>query len=289
MKKLFAFIIVAFISFNSYAIHWVGHRGARGLYPENTTGAMLKGLSYPDVWALEFDVAVTKDNQVVVTHEPWMNPDICLDPAGNEVKEKEQNFYQMTYAEIEAFDCGSKYNPKFPRQEKVKASKPLLKDLLAAVEAEAIVLNHYPVYFVEIKAEEGLEKEGYEPNYKIITERTIAVLEQLQIPTERIRIASLNWDALRYAHQLRPKWKTVAFSKFPSTPNKVIKKLGFKPTIYGPMHLSLPSKLFVNAFQRAGIEVFVWTVNSTKRMKTMIKRGVNGIITDYPDLITEIQ
>src|SRR5882724_4676749 len=89
-----------------------GHRGARGLKPENTVAAFLTGLDM-GVTTLEMDLAITKDKQIVVSHEPWMSAGICIDPSGKSFTEKEEkkyNIYQMTYQEVKQFDCGLKEN-----------------------------------------------------------------------------------------------------------------------------------------------------------------------------------
>ncbi|MFM9986247.1 MAG: glycerophosphodiester phosphodiesterase family protein, partial [Flavobacteriales bacterium] len=85
-----------------------GHRGARGLKPENTIPAFLTALD-SGVTTLELDVVITKDKEVIVSHEPWMSSAICSDPSGKPVSEKEEkkyNMYKMTYGQIKQFDCG---------------------------------------------------------------------------------------------------------------------------------------------------------------------------------------
>src|SRR6476469_6327956 len=97
-----------------------GHRGSRGLMPENTIPAMYKALDL-GVTTLEMDAVVTKDKQVVVSHEPFFNHEITTRPNGHAVtvaEEKSLNIYQMDFAEVRKFDVGSKVNPRFPRQQK---------------------------------------------------------------------------------------------------------------------------------------------------------------------------
>src|SRR6516225_12427004 len=92
-----------------------GHRGARGLMPENTIPAFIVALD-SGVTTLEMDLAITKDKQVIVSHEAYMNSDFCLDPLGKEIKERDEkkfNIYKMTYADVMSWDCGSKGNSKF--------------------------------------------------------------------------------------------------------------------------------------------------------------------------------
>ncbi len=118
---------------------WQGHRGCRGLLAENSLPAFLRALEYPQVRTLELDLAVSKDRQLIVTHEPMFNPAICLKPDGQPISSTEADnilLYQMTVAEIQAFDCGSIGNPRFPQQEKQKTYKPTLKEVVAAVRAK---------------------------------------------------------------------------------------------------------------------------------------------------------
>lgn len=99
------------------AFDWQGHRGARGLYPENTINGMKEAMRFP-ITTLELDVVISKDNAVVVSHEPWMNEEFCLDSKGQTVKDREVNFYTLTYEEIKTYDCGTKLHPRFPQQKK---------------------------------------------------------------------------------------------------------------------------------------------------------------------------
>ena len=81
-----------------------GHRGARGLKPENTIPAFISALDW-GVTTLELDVVITKDKQVLVSHEPYMAPGICFNSKGSSfANEKEFNIYQLTYSEVQQFD-----------------------------------------------------------------------------------------------------------------------------------------------------------------------------------------
>jgi glycerophosphoryl diester phosphodiesterase len=114
MKNIILSLLV-FIPSLSFAFDWQSHRGARGLYPENTTGAMLEALKYP-INTLELDVVVTADKKVIVSHEPWMSDEICLDPDGKSFEGKKYNISKMSLKDVQEFDCGSKPHPRFPRQ-----------------------------------------------------------------------------------------------------------------------------------------------------------------------------
>jgi glycerophosphoryl diester phosphodiesterase len=130
-----------------------GHRGARGLMPENTIPAFLLALD-SGVTTIELDLAVTKDKKLVVSHEPWMSAAICINPEGayTSKDERKYNIYKMTYDQVKLWDCGSKGNERFPQQQKMSVSKPLLSDVIIAIENHIKSYTRYEVdYNIEIK------------------------------------------------------------------------------------------------------------------------------------------
>ena len=136
---------------------WQGHRGARGLAPENALPAFLTALSFPKITTLELDVVISADGKVVVSHEPWLNAKICLDAKGNSLngkKKEEVNLYKMDYKEIKKCDCGSRGNPSFPEQKGIFAYKPLLSDVVNEVQRYAKKANKsMPQFNIEIKSD----------------------------------------------------------------------------------------------------------------------------------------
>ena len=126
-----------------------GHRGCRGLMPENTIPAFIKAVQI-GVTTLEMDVVITKDKKVIVSHEPWMNADICTDATGNTISkndEKNLNIYNMTYEEVKTYDCGTKPYARFPKQYKMKVSKPLLANVIDSVESYCKANNIKPPFY----------------------------------------------------------------------------------------------------------------------------------------------
>src|SRR5688500_15142344 len=116
-----------------------GHRGARGLSPENTIPSMLKGIDH-GVTTLELDVVVSKDLQVVVSHDVYFHETITTTPEGEHLSRQEATkrlLFNMNYDSIRKYDVGLKPHPEFPRQEKIAAYKPTLAELLDATEAYA--------------------------------------------------------------------------------------------------------------------------------------------------------
>src|SRR5580765_2886505 len=123
--KYFSSLIMLFFfmnegNFQKPAFDVEGHRGCRGLMPENTIPAMLKAIDL-GVTTLEMDIVITKDSQVIVSHEPFFNHEITTKPDGSFVTEGEEhslNIYNMSYTETQQFDVGLKTHPRFPEQAK---------------------------------------------------------------------------------------------------------------------------------------------------------------------------
>jgi glycerophosphoryl diester phosphodiesterase len=265
----------------TYKFDLQGHRGARGLAPENTLKAFQKALEL-GVNTLELDLAVTKDKQIVVSHEPWMNADICLDPNGQEIekaKEKSFNIYKMTYEEVITYDCGSKYNPAFPEQILETSYKPLLKDVLHM--ADSLSKNHGKKisYNIEIKS----LPEGDDFYHPKPTEFVKLVMDLLQKETDmdRVNLQSFDFRILKELHQSYPD-ATLAALVYDTDLDSILTELGFVPEIYSP-HSPLVDQNLVSKAHAKGMKVIPWTVNEPEQMKKLLKLGVDGLITDYPD------
>ncbi|HLT71896.1 MAG TPA: glycerophosphodiester phosphodiesterase [Cyclobacteriaceae bacterium] len=260
-----------------------GHRGARGLKPENTIPAFLAALDH-GVTTLELDVVVTKDKQLVVSHEPWMSASICLAPGGSEITKKEEkrhNIYQMTYEEVSAFDCGSKGNAAFPEQTKMQVRKPLLRDVIAAVEDHIRSYTRYEVdYNIEIKS--SAEGDGkFHPGPEEFSDLLYSLLDQY-LPMRRVVVQSFDFRVLRYWHKKYPDVRLSALVENANSTSANLAALGFNPSVYSP-HYRLVSKAMVNYVHRRGMRIIPWTVNEDSDMLSLKAMGVDGFITDYPD------
>lgn len=282
-------LLALFLSIFSYqilAFEWQGHRGARGIYPENTVSGMLEALKYP-VTTLEMDVVVSKDQQVVVSHDLWMNPKICLHPEAKPYKEKEIILYKLNYQEIEKFDCGSKPHENFPQQFRVAVKKPLLRDLLKTTEKAISELEDRAIsYSIEIKSTPMDEKSKFQPLYKAFAD--LVVKEILAIlPANRFYIQSFDWRVLKYLKQAYPEIRLVALRESSYKASEIEKELSFRPDVFSP-HYQLLTKDDVNFFHQQIIKVIPWTVNTVDEMEKLIDFGIDGIITDYPNLISSV-
>nr|MDQ3102063.1 glycerophosphodiester phosphodiesterase [Bacteroidota bacterium] len=118
-----------------------GHRGSRGTLPENSIPGFLRAIEVGCDF-VELDVVLTKDVQVVISHEPWMEPSLCSTPDGKRIgtdQGKQHNIYEMTLAEVQRYDCGSIPQPRFPEQEQMSAFKPSLRELVEAADDHALL------------------------------------------------------------------------------------------------------------------------------------------------------
>jgi glycerophosphoryl diester phosphodiesterase len=260
-----------------------GHRGARGLMPENTIPAFLSALD-TGVTTVEMDLAVTKDKQLVVSHEPWMSAAICLDPAGKTYTEKEEkkyNIYQMTYDQVLEFDCGSKPYARFPEQEKMKATKPLLRDVIVAVEDHIRSYTRYEVdYNIEIKSEKETDNK-FHPSPEEFSDLVYNFIDEY-LPWDRVVIQSFDFRVLKYWHEKHPEVRLAALVENRKSIDANLEELGFKPAIYSP-DFNLLNREKVNYLHQKKIRVIPWTVNEIKDMLVLKGMGVDGFITDYPD------
>ncbi|HRG88226.1 MAG TPA: glycerophosphodiester phosphodiesterase family protein [Chitinophagales bacterium] len=259
---------------NSFDIE--GHRGARGLYPENTIAGFIEALKL-GVNTLEMDVVISKDGQVVLSHDPTINCEIC-DYCGDG---KEKRIYQLDYNTIKTIDCGSKGNSKFPEQKKMYAVKPLLTDVIDSVEAFIRRSNLTPVYY-NIETKSTPVGDGTEhPAPDVFAKMLYDVLKQKGILNRSI-VQSFDPRTLQAIHKTDATVTTALLVFNADGFTKNIKRLGFTPAIYSPNYLLVNSKL-VKACHAKSIKIIPWTVNDEDKMKKMKELGVDGIISDYPD------
>lgn len=268
-----------------------GHRGCRGLMPENTIPAFIRAID-EGVTTLEMDVVITKDGYVVVSHEPFFNSEITTKPNGTFVSEKEEkqlNIYAMNYVDLLQYDVGLKTHPRFPNQQKIAATKPLLHDVIELVEIYTKSKGLPAVqYNIETKCKpstDGL----FHPKPEEFVQLVMKVIEQNKISARTI-IQSFDSRTLQVMHQKYPNIKTAyLFEDIALTSLETrIKNLGFTPTIYSPAY-QLVTKQMINKCHKKGMQIVPWTVNDTSNMKKLIALGVDGIITDYPNLMKEIK
>ncbi len=262
---------------------WQGHRGARGLLPENTIPAFLKALEYP-VKTLELDVAISKDSQLVISHEPWMSPAICTQPSGSPITEEQQfNLFQLTYEEIRGFDCGSRGNARFPEQRPMPAAKPLLREMVTKVE-QYCKDNGRPLPFYNIEIKSRPEWDNiFTPKPPVFAHLLMEQIQSLGIKA-RTCIQSFDVRALQAVRQIDSTMVVALLVENTDGLDKNLETLGFVPDIYSPYYMLVSANLVKKAHAQ-NMLVVPWTVNDTATMRGLINLGVDGIITDYPNLV----
>lgn len=266
-----------------------GHRGCRGLMPENTLPAMIKALDL-GVTTLEMDAVITKDKKVILSHDTWFAKDITTRPDGSYMGEREErkfNIYWMTYEQVKTFDVGLKPHPRFPKQEKMAAVKPLLTEVIDAAEAHA-AQSRRPLPFYNIETKTDPQFDGvFHPKVEEFVDLLMADIIQKKIEA-RVIIQSFDFRTLQYLHKKYPAIKTAMLIEAGDKRDlaEQLHDLGFTPTIYSPAFEIVNENLVKKCHQQK-IRVIPWTVNEKEKIEDLKKLGVDGIISDYPDLFNE--
>ena len=266
-----------------------GHRGARGLAPENTLPAFRRGLEL-GVTTLELDTVVSADRQVVVSHDPVMSDVFCTHPDGRAVTPGDDIvLYALPYAEIARFDCGSRPNPRFPEQTLEAASKPLLRDVIRFAEAWAREHDRPVFYNVETKSTPAGDGRLHPPPAEFVD--LIWGVVEAEGVAERFTLQSFDVRTLQAAREraLPIRLALLVADVHVGSDRSALRylddgldALGFVPEIYSPEH-TLVTRPVVEAAHGRGMLVIPWTVNDRAAMERLAGLGVDGLITDYPD------
>lgn len=284
------------------------HRGGRALFPENTLVAFANALSL-GVDTLELDIGVTQDGVIVVSHERGLNPDLARGADGKYVSAPGTPFVRLTLDEVKKFDVGrirpgSKYAAQFPDQRTVPGTRiPTLKELIDLVRRSG---NSHVRLNIETKIDPHHPEESLEP------ERFVALLLDLLHAEKfenRVMVQSFDWRTLQLVQKLASEIPTVYLTvQSGSAPTVSLDKAsawtaGFDPAEYGK---SVPRTIktaggaiwspyfgdvtpaLISESHALGLQVVVWTVNKPAEMARMIEMGVDGIISDSPDLLRKV-
>ena len=270
----------------------LGHRGARGLFPENTiegfTAAAALGVRH-----LELDVAVTRDGVAVVSHDPALNPDLTRGPDAEWLSGRGPLIRDLTWRDLYRFDVGrirpgSRTAAQFPDQAPRDGARiPRLQDVLA--------LGPGLSFFVELKLYPA------HPDWTVSPDRMVDVAlaaADVAGAASRCTFQSFDWRAPRLIRDRRPElplawltrpetmrdaatwWQRPAPVDADQTPQYVADEGG---GVWTPDHLGL-TRLQVDGARALGLRVVPWTVNQVPAMKRLVSWGVDGLITDRPDL-----
>ncbi len=302
MKQLFLLIAIMYLSCSSknnmhndfdgkITFDKEGHRGCRGLMPENTIPAFKKAIDL-GVTTLEMDAIVTKDKQIIISHEPFFNHEITTKADGSFVDEKEErllNIYGMTYEQTLQFDVGMKPHPRFPMQQKMKVHKPRLVDVIDSAEAYTKLKSLPPIqYNIETKSLPETD-DIYHPQPAEYVELIMSVIKQKNIQ-DRVIIQSFDMRTLQYLYKKYPTIRTAYLYEPPSVKNFATRliDLGFIPTIYSPEYTTVTPALVAEC-KNLDIKLIPWTVDDLENMKKLKLMGVDGIISDYPNLYEQLE
>jgi len=258
-----------------------GHRGCRGLLPENTIPAFLHAAELGVDW-IELDVVLSADHQVIVSHEPWMSHVICTDANGDailEERERDLNLYRMTAAEIRAYDCGSLEHPGFPDQEQRRAHKPTLREVVEAIEETAMSGGGQPGFNIEVKSDPALYG-THQPKPAQLAAFVHAAIDSLGID-DRCIVQSFDPAVLMAMHAIDQDLVLALLVENTDGLEINLQRLNFTPAIYSP-NFSMADEALRTELHARGIQLVVWTVNEPTDIQRMIALGVNGIISDYP-------
>jgi glycerophosphoryl diester phosphodiesterase len=283
------------------------HRGGRALRPENTLQSFANALSM-GVDTLELDMGVTKDGVIVVSHERGLNPDLARAPDGHYVP-KGTPYVNLTLAEVKQYDVGqirpgSDYAARFPDQLAVPGTRiPTLAEVFALVRRSGdghVRLN------IETKIDPNHPDESPDPQHFVT-----AVLELLRREhfVDRVMIESFDWRTLLLVQKQAPTIPTVYLTQQQQPEENIYLDkpsawtAGFDPRNYGgsvpravkaaggkiwsPLYSDVDRQSLAEA-HRLGLPVIVWTVNDPQDMARLIDMGVDGIISDRPDVLRTV-
>jgi glycerophosphoryl diester phosphodiesterase len=284
-----------------------GHRGARGLAPENTLPAFARALSL-GVSTLEMDCAITKDGVVVVSHDPALNPEITRGRDGRFLEHTGPAIWSLSYAELQRYDVGrlkpgTAYAKRWPEQRPVDGTRiPRLADVFALVKKSG---NETVRFNIETKIS-PLEP-GQTTGPEDFARKLVAAIRASGM-AQRATIQSFDWRTLAVVQKEAPEIATVyltvekgfmdniqaqgtspwtagiRFRDYGSVP-RMVKAAG--GAVWSPYLGDLTSETVKEA-QSLGLKVVVWTANNPANMRRVIEWGVDGIISDRPDIMREV-
>ena len=282
-------------------VRLIGHRGARGLKPENT----MEGFEFTlnmGVKALEFDVLISKDNVPVITHDNYLSEFSTRDCKGKWLLKKGPKICELTVSELKQFDVGgvntnSSYGKSFPGQEFLSGIQiPTLSELLGL----ACLPKYKSLYLLlEVKSEPSVNKANF-------VRQIVSEIREKKLESRTV-LHSFDWDLLKECQKVAPEIPRSFLSELPensegstyNTSEEVTPDFcSFKSSIpkaiadqngqmWCPYFKDLTSALLKEA-HALGLLVCTWTVNEIEDIENMIDIGIDGIVTDYPDRVQSV-
>jgi len=297
-------LAIAFATAHAQALDLQAHRGGRGLAPENTLPAFERALAL-GVSTLELDVAMTSDGVLVIHHDRTLNPDITRDASGRFLDRRGPAVHALTWAQLQAYDVGrlrpgSDYARQFPEQQPVDGARiPRLADLFELVKRSGDDKVRFDIE-TKLSPEAPAETPAPEPFARAV----VAEIRGAGVAV-RSQIQSFDWRTLQVVQRIAPEIATVYLTvqrRFDNigaalpggsrwTAGFQFREHGSVPRMVkaaGGSHWSayvgdLDSGK-VGEAQALGLKVLAWTVNDPAQMERAIGYGIDGLITDRPDL-----
>ncbi|MGX7689896.1 glycerophosphodiester phosphodiesterase family protein [Flectobacillus roseus] len=261
------------------------HRGGAGEYPENTLVSFLNGIEV-GAKTLEMDVCITKDSQVVVSHDLALSTSFVTTPNGLPLKKTDPvvNIYQTTYDELQKYDVGLRRNSSFPYANLLPCKIPLLRDVLTKCEEFAKLKKRKINYNIEIKiGKKGVEIPSDNKFYWSLIETELERVTDYN----RVIIQCFDPTTLKNINKWKKKQYRLSFLTAGTNINTELQKLDFTPSIYSPYYKSIDS-VGINVCHSKKIAVIPYVIDTELEFniyKNIYK--VDGIITDYPKKMIE--
>jgi glycerophosphoryl diester phosphodiesterase len=242
-----------------------GHRGARAMRPENTLPAFEYAIEQ-GVDALELDMAVTRDNVVVVSHDPLLQSPVCIGPR------ERVPIHELTLAEVRQWDCGAKQNPGFPKQQTVPGTRiPTLDQVFNLAPKGKFLFN--------IETKSFPDHPEFSPPPDEFARLVLEVIRKHHLE-QRVILQSFDFRTLHAIRKLAPEIRQAALYSGPAKDFVAIGKEAGAEIVSPAFALVTPDQ--VKAAHAAGFQVLPWTANRAEDWSRLVAAGVDGIITDDP-------
>lgn len=276
---LFSALLIGSGSFAQQDTIMYAHRGFRGLMPENTIPAMINAL-HQGADILEMDIAFSSDKQAIVSHDPWMDHLITLDPDGKDIAPgKSLPFLKLTYEEIRKYDAGSKQHKDFTRQQNFRTYIPRLADLIDSVERHVKLHNlTKPWYSIETKTSKKRDH-VVQPAPEEFVKLLMAVIVSKGVE-DRVIIQSFDERTLEIVNRDFPEVQTM-INVNKGTLEENMARFTFQPDFYAPVPALIDAALVAKC-KNLGIKLICGNVNDKKEIDRILSLGVNAYCTDYP-------
>ena len=279
MKQRISLAALLLFSAPAMAIDLQGHRGARGLLPENTLPAFERAIAL-GATTLELDVGITRDGVVVVHHDRTLNPDLARGPDGQWVRAPAPTIHSLGFAELQRYDVGrlrpgSEYASRFPHQQARDGTRiPKLEQVLR--------LDGTVRFNIETKTSPDAPQETLPP--EPFARALIAEVRRAGVE-KRTTIQSFDWRALKVVEREAPEIATAYLTsrRYSSEPEKV-HTAGAR--IWSPEFSALTPEIVARA-KKLGMKIVPWTVNEPGDIARVLALQVDGIISDYPDRVQQ--